>query len=126
MHRLLPIFLCLLAAPLGAQERLVLPSGQEVAVHEIRWDDDAQTGRFRFIAPWISGDGGDMSVIHADMMTLCREFALPVLHALYPGGEGLVISFASEPVEFGAISPDVVQFFEGYAIAGQDCIWSQY
>jgi len=126
MRRLLPAFLCLLAAPLAAQERLILPSGQAVVVQEILWDEDAQTARFRFVAPWIAGTGGDMSDLQDDMMALCREFALPVLRFLHPAGEEVILSFASEPAEFGVMNPDVVQFFEGYAVVGQDCIWSQY
>ena len=126
MHRLLPLFLCLPAIPLAAQERLILPSGQEVELQEILWDDEAQIGRFRFIASWLAEAEGDMSPIHADMLALCHEFALPVLRALHPAGKEVVISFASEPAEFGAINADIVQFFEGFAVDGQDCIWSQY
>ncbi len=126
MRLLLPASLCFLAAPLGAQEQLVLPSGRAVVVQEILWDVDAQSGRFRFVAPWIAAAGGDMGSVHADMMALCRDYALPILNGLHPEGESVVISFSSEPSEFGAINPDVVQFFEGFTIAGQDCIWSQY
>ena len=126
MRCLLPVFLCLLATPLAAQERLILPSGQEVELQEILWDDEAQIGRFRFIASWLAEAEGDMSPIHADMLALCHEFALPVLRALHPAGKEVVISFASEPAEFGAINADIVQFFEGFAVDGQDCIWSQY
>lgn len=124
-----PILLALLflpATPIAAQERLLLPSGQDVVVQEILWDEDTQTGRFRFIAPWIAAAPDDMSAIHADMMALCLEFALPVLRVFHPMSDRLVVSFASEATEFGAVNPDIVQYFEGYTVDGQDCIWSQY
>jgi len=126
MRCLLPAVLCLLAAPLAAQESLMLPSGQEVALQEFLWDEDAQTGRFRFIAPWIGAADADVTEVPADMMALCRDFSLPVMRALYPDSEWVVISFASEPEEFGVMNADVVQFFEGYAVNGQDCIWSEH
>lgn len=126
IHPSLAVLLCCLSVPLAAQERLVLPSGNEVIVQEILWDSEGATSRFRFVAPWIAAEGADSASILEDMTVLCRDFALPVQQALHPGSEELVISFASEPVEFGVMNSEVVQYFEGFIAAGQDCIWSEF
>jgi len=126
MRSVLSALLCLVAAPLAAQEQLALPSGLEVALHEILWDEDLFIGRFRFTAPVIADSGFDAAAVPDDMAVLCRDFALPVQRALRPGWDDLVISFASAPSTFGQMSPDVVQFFEGFRAEGQDCIWSQF
>jgi len=122
----LTAFLCLLAAPLAAQERLVLPSGLEVELLEVLWDEDVETGRFRFLAPSIAVGAFVPGAILDDMMVLCSDFALPVQLALRPQWDELVISFASAPSAFGVMTPDVVQFFEGFSLAEGGCIWSQF
>lgn len=126
MRPALITFLCLIAAPVLAQDVLVLPSGQTVELQEILWDDDGETSRFRFVAPWVIDAPDAGATVLDDMMTLCREFALPVQKALHPDSAELVISFASEPIEFGVMNADIVQFFEGFTVDGQDCIWSQH
>lgn len=126
LHRALPVTFCLLAMPLAADDLLVLPSGLEVTLQEVLWEDEAETGRFRFIVPTIAAPGGADGVMLDDMLLLCRDFALPVQRALRPGWAELVISFASEPSEFGVMNAEIVQFFEGFGIDGDDCIWSEF
>lgn len=126
MRITLPALLCLLAVPLAAQERMVLPSGLEVTLQEVLWDAELEIGRFRFIAPAIATAGLDDNAILSDMTALCRDVALPIVRAEHDGWQEVVISFASAPSEFGVTNPEIVQFFEGFAIDGDDCIWSQF
>ena len=112
----------LVALPLAAQEPLELPSGREVVLQEILWDGEGAVSRFRFVAPWAAtADGGG---VLEDMTALCHGFALPVQQALHPDAGEVVISFASEPGEFGVMNAGIVQFFEGFTTEGADCIWN--
>lgn len=112
----------LVALPLAAQEPLELPSGRVVVLQEILWDSEGAVSRFRFVAPWAAT--ADAGGVLDDMTALCHGFALPVQQALYPDAGEVVISFASEPAEFGVMNAEIVQFFEGFTTEGTDCIWN--
>lgn len=112
----------LVALPLAAQEALELPSGRVVQLQEILWDSEGAVSRFRFVAPWAAT--ADAGGVLDDMATLCQGFALPVQQALYPDADEVVISFASEPAEFGVMNAGIVQFFEGFTTEGAKCIWN--
>ncbi len=107
-----------------------VPSGQPVALHEVRVDQmGAETWvRFRFVAPLIARAGGtvDYDVASLDMAALCRTLAVPYLaqHDLH--GDVIVISLADRPTEFGAADRDATQFFEAFRLQGDVCIWEGF
>lgn len=68
--------------------------------------------------------------IHADLVWLCEQVALP---SLPPEGDRfrpalIVISLADRPVEFGEFALDAVQIFEGFTPAddGNSCLWEPW
>ena len=127
MLRLLALVFGLAFLPAAAQEeRLVLPSGLEVALHEVLYDADLATARFRFVAEDVGVPGFNPDALLEDLEALCSEFALPVLSAAHPEARALVLSVASAPSPFGASDPGVTQFFEGFEAEGDNCIWSAY
>lgn len=127
MLRLLALVSGLALLPAAAQEeRLALPSGLEVALHEILWDEELMTARFRFTAEEIAAPGFEPAALLDDLAALCSEFALPVLRATHPEARALVLSVASAPSPFGASDPGVTQFFEGFEAGADNCIWSAF
>ncbi|MFN3955445.1 MAG: DUF6497 family protein [Pararhodobacter sp.] len=126
MLRFLALLACLSAPPAMAQERLGLPSGLEVVLHEILWDADQATARFRFIAEDIAAPAFDPAALLDDMETLCRDFALPILRSRFAQADALVLSVASAPSPFGASDSGLTQFFEGFEVEGDNCIWSAF
>mgnify|MGYP000494056870 CR=1 FL=1 len=73
--------LCL-AGSLGAEEKIEVPSGQEITFVDVVHDapgPDGLTYRFRFLAPAIARVGGTVTAETAleDMQALCDGYALP-------------------------------------------------
>ncbi|MFW2544592.1 DUF6497 family protein [Primorskyibacter sp. 2E107] len=112
-----------------AQEALVaVPSGLDVRFHDLIWDEPGSglTYRFRFLAPQIAEGETEYETVAADMEALCTEYALPRLAGTGPQPGRIVITLMSEPVEFGVMTPDAVQFFESYSVDGAVCIWEAF
>ena len=66
----------------GGGETIVVPSGQEISLLDVIWNEPGPTGmvtRFRFLAPGIARDAATVSfdVASADMAHLCQDYALP-------------------------------------------------
>lgn len=122
--------LAMVAGPVVAQDIPPLPSGQSVTLSEVLLDENpgALWVRFRFVAPRIARDGGDIGYDAAgpDMDTLCDEVAVPYLahHGIAP--ERVVISLSDRAVPFGAPDPDATQFFEAYHLENGACIWEAF
>lgn len=120
------------ATVLAGDDALVpVPSGQAVSLLDVILNapgPDGLTARFRFVAPAIARDTGtvDFQTASADMQHLCRSFALPRLSDIGPKPRQIVISLSDKPVPFGEAAPDTTQFFEAYAIDGDDCIWEAF
>lgn len=109
-------------------ERLVLPSGLEVYVQEMRLD---RTGvgavqRFRFVAPEFAGVGEAFELVRADLEYLCNSYALARLPAEEPVPDQIVISLADRPSDFGVVDPSVIQVFEAYSVKDGTCIWESF
>ena len=126
------IFSAIAAAMATAQEKPVVPvpSGQKVILHEVLIDDaPGETWvRFRFVAPQIARQGGDITndVATGDMDHLCDNVALPYLaeYALTPAR--IVISLSDRQMPFGAASPDATQYFESYRQEDARCILENF
>ncbi len=112
----------------GTDEVIPVPSGQEVRLLDVIWNEPGPEGltlRFRFLAPRISRDGGDIPYDTAatDMMHLCTTYVLPRLSDFGPTPAQIVITFADRPVPFGETAPDATQFFEAFSLQDGTCIW---
>lgn len=111
----------------AAAQRVEVPSGREVALHEVLIDDapGARWVRFRFVAPRIN-EAGAREAVGADMDHLCAQFALPYLDEQGIEAARIVISLSERPVPFGQAAPDITQLFEQYRPEGGACIWDGF
>lgn len=120
--------LAALIAPAVSSEAIAVPSGQTVTFHDMIWGEPGPAGltmRFRFIAPQIAGEIG-YDEAEPDMAFLCESYALPRLSAQGPSVNQIIISLSDQPVPFGEMAPEVVQFFEAYRPEGTACIWEGF
>jgi hypothetical protein len=108
-----------------------VPSGQQVVLQDVIWNEPGPEGltiRFRFVAPQIARDLGDIDFDAAvkDMAHLCQIYALPRVLGNTPMPSQIIISMADQAVEFGSATPDATQFFEAYSLDGDACIWEAF
>lgn len=107
-----------------------VPSGQAVTLDEVLVDAVGAEAwlRFRFLAPQIARDGGDVSFDAArdDLLHLCDTVALPYLSAYELSGDVIVISLMDRTVPFGTSDPEATQFFEAFRMRDGACLWDSY
>lgn len=119
--------LALIATPLAASD---VPSGQEVALHEVLIDSQEAVTylRFRFVAPQISAGAEQVTyeVAGHDMMHLCQSFALPYITEYALTGDKIVISFMDRITQFGQADPDATQYFESFRAENGVCMWDEF
>lgn len=124
------IALTVMAAHTKAEQVVPVPSGQLVVLNEVLVDDTpGETWvRFRFVAPQIARDGGDISYDRAieDIDDLCRNLVLPYLSIYSLAPKRVVISLSDRDVPFGAADTAATQFFEAYRPEKADCIWEEF
>lgn len=115
------------ALPVLAQD---VPSGQSVTLSEVLIDsvNDESWLRFRFLAPQIARDGGDITYALAelDFAHLCDSVARPYLSEFDLEPDVVVISLMDRPVPFGQADPQATQFIEVFRIADNTCIWEPF
>lgn len=119
-----PALISLAAFPAAGQDRIPVPSGQEIELLDTVQNVPGPGGltmRFRFLAPAL-GQGLDVDVALADMEALCETYALPRMPDMGPRPEQIVISLSERPVAFGDADPDTVQLFEAYRAEGGTCV----
>lgn len=120
----------LLAGPALAQQVLQVPSGQHITLGEVLIDDrpGAIWVRFRFVAPQIGNDAGQINyeTSSADIDYLCEALVLPYLAQYDLTPARVVISLSDRPVPFGTSNPDATQFFESYSPEKNGCIWEAF
>jgi hypothetical protein len=113
-----------------AQDSVAVPSGQLVVLSEVLIDDSpGETWlRFRFLAPQIAREGGDIDTDTAasDMDHLCEHLVLPYLAQYTLDPSRVVISLSDRDVPFGASAPEATQFFEQYRPENTTCIWEGF
>ena len=135
MNKIAPITrfaaaLVLLACPAFAQQALTVPSGQPITLGEVLVDDrpGATWIRFRFVAPQIGNDAGQINyeTSSADIDYLCEALVLPYLAQYDLTPARIVISLSDRPVPFGTSDPDATQFFESYSPDKTACIWEAF
>lgn len=122
--------LVLLAGAALAQQNLQVPSGQPVTLGEVLIDDrpGATWIRFRFVAPQIGNDAGQINyeTSSADIDYLCEALVLPYLAQYDLTPARIVISLSDRSVPFGTTDPDATQFFESYSPEKSRCIWEAF
>ncbi|MEP3298922.1 MAG: DUF6497 family protein [Pseudoruegeria sp.] len=112
-------------------EAIAVPSGQTILFHDVIAGERGPSGltmRFRFIAPQIGDPDQPVAFDQAepDMMHLCDTYALPRLSNIGPKVNQIIISLSDEPVEFGYMAPEVVQYFEAYRPTEMGCEWEGF
>ena len=104
-----------------------VPSGQSVALHDVRVDDMGTEVwvRFRFLAPAIGRTQAQVTYaqVEADFVALCETVVRPYLAGQRLRPDGVVISLMDRPVPFGQADPDATQFFEAFRITADMCVW---
>ncbi|HQY43470.1 MAG TPA: DUF6497 family protein [Paracoccaceae bacterium] len=120
-----------LALPLHAEEKIEVPSGQDITFVDMVHDapgPDGLTYRFRFLAPDIARADGTVTVDMAfdDMQALCEDYALPRVAGTGPAPGQIIISLSDRPVDFGIPNPEATQFFEAFSPEGTTCIWEGF
>jgi hypothetical protein len=118
-------------AALGADADIVVPSGQPITFVEVVRDAQGPEGltyRFRFLAPQIAREGGQVTAEQAleDMAQICDSFALPRVTSALPEVQQIVISLSNRPIEFGQTDPEATQYFEAFSPGGDACIWNGF
>lgn len=120
-------FVTVLATPVWAQD---VPSGQSVTLNEVLVDTvNAESWlRFRFLAPQIARDGGDITydLAEADFAHLCKTVARPYLATYDLTPDVIVIALMDRPVPFGQADADATQFIEAFRISDDTCIWEAF
>ncbi|WP_319826243.1 DUF6497 family protein [Thalassovita sp.] len=122
---------CLLAnaaTAVGQEEAPAVPSGLAFSLQEYFIDmqpDGVRLARFRFVSADLV-NGIAFAQVEHDFPVLCAEYALPALVAAQEQVSQVVVSMASEAVEFGASDPSVTQFFEAFRIESGLCIWEGF
>lgn len=127
------IVLAVLAtAPARAEVGAIpLPSGREVAFHDVIWGEPGPAGltvRFRFLEPDLAVvlDQTPYDELEADMAFLCDNYALERIASTGPQPSTIMISISDRPVEFGAPDPEASQVFEAYRAANGACVWEGF
>ncbi len=104
-----------------------MPSGLTISLQEYFVDtqpDGARLARFRFVAPGLQGVS--FARVEQDFPVLCAGVAVPYLSSAAADVAAVVISVASEAVEFGESDPSVIQYFEAFRVENGLCIWEGF
>jgi hypothetical protein len=119
------LLLCaLLAAPPVAAQDIFTPSGQTVRLFDVVLEPDAGIARFRFLSPAIATTG--FETVQPDMSWLCANVAVPALAANDWTVAQVIVSLSDRELALGTADAEAVQFFEGYSIADDTCVWEPY
>ncbi len=109
-----------------------VPSGQKISFLDVIRGEDSAVGtavRYRFLAPGIARDKGDVvfSQAEEDMAVLCQDYVLPQIHAT-PGEmpDQIIIVLSDRKVDFGVADPDATQYFEAYRPDDGACFWEGF
>ncbi|MGX9356633.1 DUF6497 family protein [Roseobacteraceae bacterium S113] len=106
---------------------LAVPSARDVHLIEYLVDVD-EVGpvlRARYHAPQLEADA-DIDQVLADMEHLCEAYAVNSLKDMSSENERVIVSMSSQPLEFGTIDAETIQFFEAYRVENGRCIWEMF
>jgi len=119
--------MALAAFPVAAQE-VAVPSGIDLALYDVRLEDDPKVARFRFVSAAIdpAGEGREFGDLVDDLDHLCAQIVVPALVANKWGAGDVVLSVSNVETEFGVFDDKVTQFFQPYKVADGTCIWEDF
>lgn len=117
------LFACLLSGAVSA-EAVTLPSGQDVTLMEERVERDPNVLRLRYLAPAIGSafTRPAFEKLTEDLDHLCQTVGIPAVAKSELDAPQIIVSLSAEPVEFGALSPDVPQIFEAFTLEDGACM----
>jgi hypothetical protein len=121
--RTLVLLLSLTLAGAAAASRVLVPSGNEVTLQEVLWQEGEEIGtlwvRLRFVAPGLAG----MAYEHAlsDLDALCLQVAVPEVEGDNRDPDLVIVSLAERAAPFGEFDPDMEQVFEAYRVEDGLC-----
>ncbi|TDT75026.1 hypothetical protein BDE40_1750 [Litoreibacter halocynthiae] len=112
------------------QAPLQAVSAVEYLPHEVLFeppgtDDPARRiVRIRLLAPQIVDQKQfGFDVIESDFQALCESEGLRIVAESAPNAREIVVSVASEAMPFGESAPNVVQYFDLFAVVDGTCVW---
>lgn len=113
--------------PLTAQS-VSVPSGTEMRLFEVIFDEQPEVARFRFVTAAISpaNEALQFEDVIGDLEYLCADVVLPALSESDRQTDAIVISLSEREIAFGEVAPDVVQFFQPFRISENACIWEEF
>lgn len=108
-------------------EPVPVPSGAAVSWFEYLSEDEGEGPllRARYVAPHLNG-ADDIDAIWSDLAYLCDSDAARAAQTMEPAPARIVVSLSSEPLTFGEINADVVQYFEAFRLENGRCIWEVF
>ena len=119
---------CVTAAG-GLEESLVVPSGYEIYLQELRVNqelDGSSVARFRYVMPELASAGVAFADVEGDFAHLCRTHILPSLQRRGEAAETVIVSIADREIAFGVATPGATQYFEGFTVENGTCIWEAF
>ncbi|MEM6407258.1 MAG: DUF6497 family protein [Pseudomonadota bacterium] len=122
----------MLAAPgLGSSpESKTMPSGLIVEPLDIQLEPvgaptlSVQTVRLRYVSDQLGDKAFSFERIEGDFAHLCETEGLMTRARSAPKARQIIISIASEPLVFGEISPEIIQYFDAFDVVSETCIWA--
>lgn len=99
--------------------------GSATTLFEAVWEEAELRLRLRFQRVDLA-ETVDFGRLESEMAVLCRDIGLPLVAAEGWPVEEIVVSFAERPLPVGVFDPEIMQVFEAYRIAGDDCIWEEF
>ena len=113
-----------------AGEGKLLPSGLVVAPPDVRLEPmgvpthSVRTVRLRYVSEQLGEKAFSFDQIEGDFAHLCETDGLMTRARSAPKAEQIIISISSEPLVFGEISPEIIQYFDAFDVVSEACIWA--
>ncbi|WP_227284134.1 DUF6497 family protein [Boseongicola sp. H5] len=118
--------LAVTAASAAAQEA-VAPSGVTMELHETLYEEQPFSGELwtvlRVLAPGVADSSADPQ---EDLDWLCAEWGVAAARNAPEPPAQVVVQVMDRIVPRGETAPDATQFFAGYVIENDTCIWEGF
>lgn len=104
-----------------------MPSGMNHELQDVIYEPQGahinvvQVVRLRYVQPEIADRG--FEAVEADFQYLCDTDGLKYRAKSAPNAAQIIVSISSEPIEFGATAPEVVQFIDAFSVENGACVW---
>ncbi|WP_145988590.1 DUF6497 family protein [Rhodophyticola sp. CCM32] len=117
-----------MAQPLSARaQELLSPSGLAMELHEVLYElqpySDELWAILRILAPGLAGSTADPQ---ADLDWACAEWGPTAMDTAPEPPVQVVVQIMDQIVPRGQVNADATQFFAGYVIRNNTCIWEGF